>query len=92
MSKLYLKDIPLDYLKIDGRLIKNMTKDPVDQAVIESMNRIGHVLGFKMIAEWVEDAQTLQLLEKIGIDYVQGFELAEPHPFHSNTTPLGKTH
>jgi diguanylate cyclase (GGDEF)-like protein/PAS domain S-box-containing protein len=88
----YLKDIPLDYLKIDGRLIKNMTKDPVDQAVIESMNRIGHVLGFKMIAEWVEDAQTLQLLEKIGIDYVQGFELAEPHPFHSNTTPLGKTH
>lgn len=88
----YLKDIPLDYLKIDGRLIKNMTKDPVDQAVIESMNRIGHVLGFKMIAEWVEDAQALQLLEKIGIDYVQGFELAEPHPFHSNTTPLGKTH
>ncbi|MDO8335132.1 MAG: EAL domain-containing protein [Nitrosomonas sp.] len=88
----YLKDIPLDYLKIDGRLIKNMTKDPVDQAVIESMNRIGHVLGFKMIAEWVEDAQTLQLLEKIGIDYVQGIELAEPHPFHSNTTPLGKTH
>jgi diguanylate cyclase (GGDEF)-like protein/PAS domain S-box-containing protein len=86
----YLKDIPLDYLKIDGRLIKNMTKDPVDQAVIESMNRIGHVLGFKMIAEWVEDAQTLQLLEKIGIDYVQGFELAEPHPFHSNTNTTGK--
>jgi diguanylate cyclase (GGDEF)-like protein/PAS domain S-box-containing protein len=87
----YLKDIPLDYLKIDGRLIKNMTKDPVDQAVIESMNRIGHVLGFKMIAEWVEDAQTLQLLEKIGIDYVQGFELAEPHPFHSKAKSLEKT-
>lgn len=87
----YLKDIPLDYLKIDGRLIKNMTKDPVDQAVVESMNRIGHVLGFKMIAEWVEDAPTLQLLEKIGVDYVQGFELAEPHPFHSKATSLEKT-
>ncbi len=79
----YLKNFPLDYLKIDGRLIMDMATDPVDHAMVESINRIGHVMRFKTIAGWVENAQTLQLLENMGVDYAQGFWLAEPHLFHS---------
>ena len=80
----YLKNIPLDYLKIDGRLVKGILTDTVDRAMIESINHIGHIMGFETIAVWVEDTQTLQLLEEIGVDYVQGFGLAEPYLFHAN--------
>ena len=79
----YLKNIPLDYLKIDGRLIRNMLSDPVDQAMVESINHIGHVMRLKTIAEWVENDQTLQLLENIGIDYAQGYWISEPYPIDS---------
>jgi len=81
----YLKNFPLDYLKIDGRLIKDMATDPVDHAMVESINRIGHVMRLKTIAGWVENAQTLQLLENMGIDYAQGFWLAEPQLFDSGS-------
>lgn len=79
----YLKNFPLDYLKIDGRLIKDMATDPIDHAMVESINRIGHVMQLKTIAGWVENAQTFQLLENMGIDYAQGFWLAEPQLFDS---------
>jgi len=81
----YLKNIPLDYLKIDGRLIKNMISDPVDQAMVESINHIGHVMRLKTIAEWVENDQTLQLLENMGIDYAQGYWIAEPYPIDAKS-------
>lgn len=76
----YLKNIPLDYLKIDGRLIKNILSDPVNHAMVESIHHIGHVMRLKTIAVWVENDQTLQTLEDIGIDYVQGYWIAEPYP------------
>ncbi len=79
----YLKNIPLDYLKIDGRLVKGILSDPVDRAMVESINHIGHIMGLKTIAEWVENAGTLKLLEEIGVDYVQGYELATPYLFRS---------
>ncbi|MER2513602.1 MAG: EAL domain-containing protein, partial [Nitrosomonas ureae] len=53
----YLKDIPLDYLKIDGRLIKNMLTDPINQAMVESIHHIGHIMRLKTIAVWVENDQ-----------------------------------
>lgn len=74
----YLKDIPLDYLKIDGRLVRNMAKDPVDRAMVEAIHHIGQVMGLETIAEWVENAETLSLLEGMGVEYVQGYWLAEP--------------
>lgn len=80
----YLKDIPLDYLKIDGRLIKNMHTDSVNQAMVESIHHIGHIMRLKTIAVWVENDQTLQILENIGVDYVQGFWVAEPTPLDVN--------
>ncbi|OQW42928.1 MAG: diguanylate cyclase [Proteobacteria bacterium SG_bin4] len=80
-----LKNIPLDYLKIDGRLIKNITTDPVNQAMVESIHHIGHVMRLKTIAVWVENGQTLQALENIGVDYAQGYWVAEPSAFNTNT-------
>jgi len=79
----YLKNIPIDYLKINGQLIRNLRNDTVDRAMIESINHIAHHMKLETIAEWVEDIQTLQLLEEIGIDYVQGFGLAKPYLFSS---------
>ncbi|MEQ1720802.1 MAG: EAL domain-containing protein, partial [Nitrosomonas sp.] len=79
----YLKNIPIDYLKINGQLIRNLRNDTVDRAMIESINHIAHHMKLETIAEWVEDIQTLQVLEEIGIDYVQGFGLAKPYLFSS---------
>ncbi|MCH9639944.1 MAG: EAL domain-containing protein [Betaproteobacteria bacterium] len=75
----YLKDIPLDYLKIDGRLVKDMLTDPVDHAMVEAIHDIGHVIGLMTTAEWVENAKTLELLKEMGVDYAQGFWLAKPY-------------
>ncbi len=80
----YLKDIPLDYLKIDGQLIKNMLTDTVNLAMVESIHHIGHIMRLKTIAVWVENDQTLQALENIGVDYAQGFWVAEPTPLDAN--------
>lgn len=76
----YLKEIPIDFLKIDGRLIKDMTSDPIDLIMVQSIQNIGHVMGLKTIAEWVEDEGTLKLLRDMNVDYVQGFWLARPQP------------
>lgn len=75
----YLKDIPLDYLKIDGRLVKDMITDPIDHAMVEAIHNIGHVMGLMTVAEWVENAKTLELLKEMGVDYAQGFWLAKPY-------------
>lgn len=82
----FLKNIPLDYLKIDGRLIRNIATDPVNQAMVESIHHIGHVMRLKTIAVWVENGQTLQALENIGVDYAQGYWVAEPSAFNTNTS------
>ncbi len=75
----YLKDIPLDYLKIDGRLVKDMVSDPVDHAMVESIHNIGHVMGLMTVAEWVENTETMKQLKEMGVDYAQGFWLAKPY-------------
>ncbi|SER75966.1 PAS domain S-box-containing protein/diguanylate cyclase (GGDEF) domain-containing protein [Nitrosomonas sp. Nm51] len=79
----YLKDLPLDYLKIDGRLVKDMTTDPVDRAMVEAIHKIGHIMRLKTIAEWVENDATQHLLKEMGVDYVQGFWLASPYPIET---------
>jgi len=76
----YLRDLPVDFLKIDGEFIKNMVEDPVKRALVESINQIGHVIGVQTIAEWVENRATLDALKEIGVDYVQGYWIAKPQP------------
>jgi diguanylate cyclase (GGDEF)-like protein/PAS domain S-box-containing protein len=76
----YLKNLPVDYLKIDGHFVKEILNDRVDGAMVEAIHRLGHVMGLKSIAEWVESAETLEKLTGMRVDYVQGFHLAVPRP------------
>ncbi len=74
----YLKNIPVDYLKIDGSLVKNIVTEPTDRAIVESINSIAHIMGMKTIAEFVENDQIKDVLKSIGIDYVQGYGIGRP--------------
>jgi diguanylate cyclase (GGDEF)-like protein/PAS domain S-box-containing protein len=74
----YLKNLPVDYIKIDGTFIKDISIDPIDRTMVEAIVRVGHVMQIKTVAEWVEDETTLQLLKDIGIDFVQGYHLGRP--------------
>jgi diguanylate cyclase (GGDEF)-like protein/PAS domain S-box-containing protein len=76
----YLKNLPVDYLKIDGHFVREILIDRVDRAMVEAIHRLGHVMGLKSIAEWVESAETLEKLTGMSVDYVQGFHLAVPRP------------
>ncbi|MGD8591618.1 MAG: EAL domain-containing protein [Gammaproteobacteria bacterium] len=82
----YLSNLPVDYLKIDGEFVKNLSSNPVNYEIIKSVNHIGHLMGMKTIAECVEDDQTLRDLRNIGIDYGQGSNLGEPQPLFVNWT------
>jgi len=76
----YLKNLPVDYLKIDGGFVRDMVRDPMDRAIVEAINEIGHVMGIATIGEFVEDEETLDLLRAIGVDYGQGFGIERPVP------------
>ncbi len=76
----YLKKLPVDFLKIDGIFVKNITNDAVDLALIKSINEIGHIMGKQTIAEFVENQDILNELKKIGVDYAQGYHLSIPKP------------
>jgi diguanylate cyclase (GGDEF)-like protein/PAS domain S-box-containing protein len=76
----YLKNLPVDYVKIDGSFIKNIINDSVDSALVECMNRIGHEIGMQTIAEFVENDLILEKLRGFGVDYAQGYGIAEPCP------------
>ena len=76
----YLKTLPVNYLKIDGGFIKNIVENSVDNAMVEAINRIGHVMGIKTIAEFVENDAILQRLKELGVDYAQGYGVGKPLP------------
>jgi len=77
-SYAYLKNLPVDYIKIDGSFVSGIIKDPLNRSIVESINQIGHTIGIKKIAEWVESAEVLDVLKEIGIDYAQGFYTGKP--------------
>ena len=77
----YLKNLPVDYLKIDGMFVKGAATDTTDFAMVESINHVGHVMGMKTIAEFVESEAILQRMREIGVDYVQGFHIHKPEEF-----------
>ena len=74
----YLKTLPVDFLKIDGSFVSKIADDPVDLAMVKSINEVGHVMNRKTIAEYVENEETMALLREIGVDYAQGFGIETP--------------
>lgn len=74
----YLRDLPVDQVKIDGQYIRNLVDNEVDQAMVRAMNEIVHVMGMETVAEFVETAEILDLLREYGVDYAQGYHIARP--------------
>jgi EAL domain-containing protein (putative c-di-GMP-specific phosphodiesterase class I) len=74
----YLKYLPVDFLKIAGVFIQDIVADPMDNAIVDSINRISHILGMRTVAESVEDAAILARITELGLDYAQGYYVAEP--------------
>lgn len=80
----YLKYLPVDFVKIDGTFVRDILKDPVDKAMVRSINQISHSLGKKTVAEFVESEEILAQIKLIGVDYAQGYHLGKP----DETIPL----
>ncbi|TXT20530.1 MAG: PAS/PAC sensor-containing diguanylate cyclase/phosphodiesterase, partial [bacterium] len=76
----YLKNLPVDYLKIDGAFVRDIVTDPIDRAFVEAIHRIGQVMGKQTIAEFVENDAILRELHYIGVNYAQGYGIARPLP------------
>ncbi|TCK19205.1 PAS domain S-box-containing protein/diguanylate cyclase (GGDEF)-like protein [Thiogranum longum] len=76
----YLKNLDVDFLKIDGMFVRDMVDDPIDRAMVKSINEIGQVMGMKTIAEFVENDEILEQLNHIGVDYAQGYGIHKPEP------------
>jgi diguanylate cyclase (GGDEF)-like protein/PAS domain S-box-containing protein len=76
----YLQSLPVDSLKIAGAFLRHIETDPVEYAMVEAIHRVGHVMRLKTVAEGVESLDTLETLRRIGVDYAQGYAIAEPRP------------
>ncbi len=87
----YLKNLPVDYLKIDGSIIKNISHSTTDKAMVAAINQAGKVLNIETVAKHVENIFTLNQLKEIGIDYAQGFYLDEPSSFGTQIEELKKS-
>jgi diguanylate cyclase (GGDEF)-like protein/PAS domain S-box-containing protein len=74
----YLKDLPVNVVKIDGRFVRNLASNPVDQAMVKAMNDIAHALGKQTVGEFVESQESLEVLASLGVDYAQGYYLGRP--------------
>jgi diguanylate cyclase (GGDEF)-like protein/PAS domain S-box-containing protein len=74
----YLKNLAVDYIKIDGAFVADMLKDPVDHVMVSAINQIGQVMGSKTIAEFVEEKSILNALKELGVDYAQGYGVHHP--------------
>ncbi len=74
----YLRQLPVDYLKIDGTFVKNMHEDHISHAMVEAIHSLGRFIGIKTIAEFAANEEILQLLKKIGVHYAQGYHVGKP--------------
>jgi EAL domain-containing protein (putative c-di-GMP-specific phosphodiesterase class I) len=84
----YLKNLAVDYLKIDGGFVKNLERDAIDKAMTETINRIGHIMGIKTVAEYAESESIIQELRTMGVDYAQGYGVCLPTPLFSTAPQI----
>ncbi|MES1949642.1 PAS/PAC sensor(s)-containing diguanylate cyclase/phosphodiesterase [Salinisphaera sp. S4-8] len=85
----YLKNLPSDFIKIDGKLVSNILTDPVERSIVEAINQVGQAMGLLTVAEHVETRAMLDALRTIGVDYAQGYHVARPIPFEMLSSALG---
>ncbi|HYP68683.1 MAG TPA: EAL domain-containing protein [Thiobacillaceae bacterium] len=83
----YLKELPVDFLKIDGAFVKNIERDPIDRAIVSSIVQVARAMGKKTVAEYVEDASCLDWMRSLGVDYAQGYYIARPRPLEEFGAP-----
>lgn len=76
----YLRKIPVDYLKIDGSFVRDMLNDPIDHAMVKAINQVGHDVGLRTIAEFVESREILAALSEMSVDFAQGYGIGMPRP------------
>ncbi|WP_240183447.1 bifunctional diguanylate cyclase/phosphodiesterase [Arenimonas caeni] len=74
----YLKNLPVDFIKIDGSFIRNIETDPVSYSIVRAVTDIGHQLGLQVVGEWVADERARDLLRGLSVDYAQGFAIHKP--------------
>ena len=87
----YLKDLPVDFLKIDGRFVSNVHSDPVSYAMVKSIHEIGHLMGKRTIAEFVSCTEVMELLQGLGVNYGQGYYLERPSPLEAHLLPVASS-
>ena len=76
----YLKQLPVNYIKIDGSFIRNMAQDPVAKAIVDAISTICHTMDIEAIAEFVETESILSNVKSINLDYIQGYVVGKPIP------------
>ena len=76
----YLRALPVDYLKIDGVFVRDIASNAVNRAMVKAINEVGHVMGLKTVAEYVENDATLAIIRELGIDYAQGYAVGGLRP------------
>jgi diguanylate cyclase (GGDEF)-like protein len=76
----YIKNLPVDVIKIDGSFIRDLDGDPMNRSIVEVITEIGHQRGLDVVAEWVGDEKVIATLRALGVDYGQGFALHRPEP------------
>ncbi|MDT8388271.1 MAG: EAL domain-containing protein [Thiogranum sp.] len=88
----YLKNLPVDFLKIDGSFVRDMDTDPMNRAIVEAINQVGHTLSIRTIAEFVENQATADRLQEMGVDFAQGYHFSMPEPLSGSgkVLPLHK--
>ncbi|MGF6213606.1 EAL domain-containing protein [Comamonas sp. 4034] len=83
-----LKNLPVDFLKIDGAIVADMQREPAHRAMVEAINHLGHALGMKTIAEFAATPEIVEMLRDMGVDYAQGYATGAPKPFPgANASP-----
>jgi diguanylate cyclase (GGDEF)-like protein/PAS domain S-box-containing protein len=76
----YLKALPVDFLKIDGVFIRDIAHNAINRAMVKAINEVGHVMGISVVAEYVEDEPTLEVVRELGLDYAQGYAVGSLRP------------
>jgi len=85
----YLKNLPVDYLKIDGTFVRGIATDQVNRTLVGNINDVGHLLGKQTIAEYAEDEPTIEALRELGVDYAQGYGISKPVPLEDVLADCG---